>query len=161
MPSPSFPRWPGDDPVEFRLTEHPIEPAALMRGLADTRAGACVTFEGRVRDQNDGRGVRALDYEAHAPLAVREGERILAEAVERFQVIDALCVHRTGSLALGDVAVWIAVTAAHRGAAFEACRFIIDEAKARAPIWKKEHYSDGSTEWVNCATRGPESPGPG
>jgi molybdopterin synthase catalytic subunit len=64
-------------------------------------------------------------------------------------------VHRTGSLSLGDIAVWIAVSAGHRAAAFEACRFLIDEMKARLPIWKREHYADGSTEWVNCATRGP------
>ncbi len=147
--------------MTFRLTDAPIDPASLIKGFGDARAGACVTFEGRVRGQNDGKGVKALDYEAHATLAQKEGERILAEAREKFEILDALCVHRTGSLSLGDIAVWIAVVAAHRGAAFEACRFIIDESKARVPIWKKEHYSDGSTEWINCATRGPESSGPG
>jgi molybdopterin synthase catalytic subunit len=94
-----------------------------------------------------------LDYEAHPPLAEKEGERILAEARAKFPILDAACVHRTGALALGDLAVWVGVTAEHRDAAFGACRFIIDEAKARLPIWKREHYSDGTTEWVNCATR--------
>jgi molybdopterin synthase catalytic subunit len=147
--------------MDFRLTDLPIDPASILRTLGDTRAGACVTFEGRVRGQNDGKGVESLDYEAHALLATKEGGRILAEAKDKFELLDAVCVHRTGSLSLGDIAVWIAVIAAHRGAAFEACRYVIDESKARVPIWKKEHYSDGSTEWINCATRGPESPGPG
>ena len=147
--------------MNFRLTDTLIDPAALVMGFGDAHAGACVTFEGRVRNQNDGKGVQALDYEAHASLAIKEGERILAEARARFEILDAMCVHRTGSLRLGDIAVWIAVVAVHRGAAFEACRFIIDESKARVPIWKKEHYSDGSTGWINCATRGPESRGPG
>jgi molybdopterin synthase catalytic subunit len=99
--------------------------------------------------------VKTLDYEAYAPLAQKEGRRIVKEARERFPITDARCVHRTGSLSLGDIAVWIAVSAGHRAAAFEACRFLIDEMKARLPIWKREHYADGSTEWVNCATRGP------
>ena len=143
--------------MEFRLTSEPIDVAALMAGLRDTRAGACVTFEGRVRDKNGGRPVTALEYEAFAPLAGKEGGRILGEAREKFEILDAQCLHRTGRLQLGDIAVWIAVFSEHRGAAFEACHYIIDETKARVPIWKKEHYADGSTEWINCATRGPGS----
>ncbi len=143
--------------MDFRLTDQPIDPSRLMAGLGDARAGACVTFEGRVRDENEGRSVKALDYEAYAPLAQKEGQRILDEARGKFPIIGAVCVHRTGSLALGDIAVWIAVAAAHRSAAFEACRYVIDEMKARLPIWKKEHYADGATEWINCATRGPGS----
>jgi molybdopterin synthase catalytic subunit len=138
--------------LSFRLTAAPIDPSVQMEALRDVRTGACVTFEGRVRDQNGGRAVRALEYEAYGPLAESEGDRILAEALGRFQVTQAVCAHRTGSLALGDIAVWVAVTAGHRAAAFDACRFIIDEVKARVPIWKKEHYSDGSSEWINCAT---------
>jgi len=146
--------------MPFTLTGRPIDVAALMAGLGDTRAGACVTFEGRVRSQNDGRTVRGLDYEAYAPLAEREGEGILAEARGRFQIFAAVCVHRTGSLQLGDLAVWVAVTAGHRDAAFQACRYVIDETKARVPIWKKEHYADGSTEWIN-AIAGPGQGGNG
>jgi molybdopterin synthase catalytic subunit len=138
----------------FLLTAAPIDPSVLMGALRDVRTGACVTFEGRVRDQNEGREVRSLEYEAYAPLAVSEGDRILSEALARFQVTQAVCAHRTGSLALGDVAVWVAVTAGHRAAAFDACRFIIDELKARVPIWKKEHYANGASEWINCA-KGP------
>lgn len=96
----------------------------------------------------------SLDYEAFAPLAEREGERILAEAREKFSVIALGCVHRVGSLQIGDLAVWVGVAAAHRGAAFDACRYVIDEAKARLPIWKKEHYATGASEWINCAIRG-------
>jgi molybdopterin synthase catalytic subunit len=143
--------------VDFSLTGSAIDPPALMASLGDARTGAWVTFEGRVRNENGGREVKSLDYEAYASLAEKEGGRILEEARARFEVIAAVCVHRTGSLRLGDIAVWVAVTAGHRGAAFEACRYIIDETKARVPIWKREHYADGSTEWVNCAVRGPSA----
>lgn len=144
--------------MDFRLTGEAIDTAALMAALGDTRAGACVTFEGRVRQENLGRPVRALDYEAYLPLAEKEGCKVVAEAREKFQLVGALCVHRTGSLPLGDLAVWVAVTAGHRPAAFDGCRYIIDEIKARLPIWKKEHYGDGESEWVNCAAGGPARP---
>jgi molybdopterin synthase catalytic subunit len=145
--------------MNFRLTDSAIDPSAFLADFRDVRAGACVTFEGRVRDTNEGRSVRALDYEAYGPLALKEGERILEEAAGKFGILWAACVHRTGSLQLGDLAVWVAVAAAHRGAAFDACRYIIDETKARVPIWKREHYANGTTEWINCATRGPAAPG--
>ena len=142
----------------FRISAEVLDPASLMRLLPDARAGACVTFEGWVRNHNDGQPVQALDYEAYAPLAEKEGARILAEAREKFSILGAVCVHRVGALALGDMAVWVGVTAAHRGAAFDACRYIIDEAKARVPIWKKEHYAGGASAWINCATRGDHAP---
>jgi molybdopterin synthase catalytic subunit len=138
----------------FRISPTPLDSAALARTLADARAGACVTFEGWVRNRNEGQPVLSLEYEAYAPLAGSEGEKILAEARAKFTLLGAACVHRTGHLALGDLAVWVGVTAEHRGAAFDACRYIIDEAKARLPIWKKEHYASGATAWINCATRG-------
>jgi molybdopterin synthase catalytic subunit len=139
----------------FGLSNSPLDPVALKRDLLDPRAGACVTFEGWVRDHNDGRPVRSLDYEAFGELAEREGSRIIAEARAKFDVLALHCIHRVGSLQIGDLAVWVGVAAAHRGAAFDACRYVIDETKARVPIWKKEHYVDGASEWVNCATRGP------
>lgn len=142
--------------MSFWLTSAEIVPAEHAGALHGTGSGACVTFEGRVRDHSDGRTVEALDYEAYGPLAEKEGKRIIEEALGKFQVNAALCAHRTGSLKLGDLAVWVAVTAAHRGAAFDACRYIIDEVKARVPIWKKEHFADGATEWVNCAPRAGE-----
>ena len=109
-----------------------------------------MTFEGLVRNRNDGRAVLGLEYEAYVPLAEKEGELILGEAMARFNLVAASCVHRTGSVALGGLAVCVGVAAEHRGEAFEACRYIIDQAKARLPIWKREHYADGSREWVNC-----------
>jgi molybdopterin synthase catalytic subunit len=138
----------------FSLSSEPLDPTALQRALGDSRAGACVTFEGWVRNHNDGRPVLALDYEAFAVLAEREGARIVAEARERFDVLALACVHRIGALQIGDLAIWVGVAAAHRDAAFGACRYVIDEAKARVPIWKKEHYADGTSEWVNGASRG-------
>lgn len=140
--------------MNFQLSDRPIDPKALMAAFGEPGAGAVATFEGRVRNSSEGRAVRALDYEAYGPLAVKEGDRILEEARARFPILWSACVHRTGSLALGDIAVWVAVAAAHRAAAFDACRFIIDEAKLRVPIWKREHYADGSAQWVNCAPDG-------
>src|SRR4051812_38298373 len=138
----------------FRLSSEPLNPAAYQPLLQDVRAGACVTFEGWVRNQNEGQAVESLEYEAYAPLAEKEGQRILEEALAKFQVVNAICFHRVGHLQLGEAAVWVGVTAGHRGAAFDACRYIIDETKARVPIWKKEHYASGVTAWINCATRG-------
>jgi molybdopterin synthase catalytic subunit len=143
----------------FRISAHAIDGGALQRQLSDERAGACVTFEGWVRNRNEGQPVHSLEYEAYEPLAHSEGEKILAEARARFSLLGARCVHRVGHLQLGEMAVWVGVTAEHRGAAFDACRYIIDEAKARLPIWKKEHYASGATAWINCATRG-EHAGP-
>lgn len=138
----------------FAISSSPLDPAVLQRTLADARAGACVTFEGWVRNRNDGQPVQSLEYEAYAPLAEKEGALILAEARTKFALVGAAAVHRVGHLQLGELAVWVGVTAEHRGAAFDACRYIIDEAKARLPVWKKEHYVSGTTAWINCATRG-------
>lgn len=141
----------------FALATDPIEPAALKQQLEAANAGACVTFEGWVRNINDGERVDALEYETHAAIAVSEGEAVIAEAVERFDIIEAHGIHRVGKLAIGDCAVWVGVSAGHRGAAFDACRYIIDEIKHRLPIWKKEHYRKGATAWINCATRAPSA----
>ena len=139
----------------FRLSSTPLDPAALARELANPGAGALVTFEGWVRDHHDRRPVVALEYEVFAGLAEREGARVLAEVREKFPLLAAACVHRTGRLEVGGLAVWVGVAAAHRGTAFAACRHLIDEVKARVPVWKNEHFADGSpAEWVNCATRG-------
>jgi len=134
--------------MSFRILSDPIDPAALKAALVRGRAGACVVFEGWVRDMSEGRPVVSLEYEAFAPLAEREGDRIIAEAREKFSILDAACAHRTGTLSLGDLAVWVGVTAAHRGDAFEACRYIIDQAKGRVPVWKRERYADGSSTWI-------------
>ena len=136
--------------MRFRFTHSAIDTAAARRELLDPGAGGYVSFEGWVRDHNEGQEVTRLEYEAFEELAVKEGERILAEAQTRFPIKRALCIHRVGSLGLADMAVWVGVSSAHRGEAFDACRFIIDEVKHRVPIWKKEHYRSGDSGWVNC-----------
>ena len=135
--------------TRFRLSETPFDVASLRAELLDARVGGYASFEGWVRDHNDGRPVEGLRYEAYASLAEAEGERILAEACARFDILDARCVHRTGDLALGELAVWVGVAAAHRDAAFAACRFVIDEVKARVPIWKHERYVGGAADWLH------------
>ncbi len=134
----------------FSLSETPLDPQALVAEVADPHSGACVTFEGWVRNHNDGHTVLRLEYEAYAALAISEGNKIIAEVKEKFGVDHAVCVHRTGLLEITDMAIWIGVTAAHRGEAFAACRYIIDEIKHRTPIWKKEHYVNGDSGWVEC-----------
>ena len=102
-----------------------------------------------MRDHADGRAVTGLYYEAYVALAETEGARIVAEARTRFAIVDAACVHRTGDLVPGDLAVWVGVSAAHRGPAFEACRWIIDQVKARVPIWKRERYAGDDESWLH------------
>jgi molybdopterin synthase catalytic subunit len=136
--------------MRFRFTQSAIDAAQARHELLDLGAGGYVSFEGWVRDHNEGQEVTRLEYEAFQELAVKEGERIVAEALRRFPVMHALCIHRLGALGLSDMAVWAGVSSAHRGEAFDACRFIIDEVKHRVPIWKKEHYRSGDSGWVNC-----------
>jgi molybdopterin synthase catalytic subunit len=136
--------------MQFRFTDERID-TDLARGLLlDPGAGGYASFEGWVRNHNEGMDVTRLEYEAFEDLAVKEGEKIIAEAIARFAIKHAQCVHRVGSLELGDMAVWVGVSAAHRAEAFDACRYIIDEVKHRLPIWKKEHYANGDSGWVNC-----------
>jgi sulfur-carrier protein adenylyltransferase/sulfurtransferase len=134
----------------FRFSSTPLDGSALRAELDDPACGGFAAFEGWVRDHNEGRRVRRLEYEAFEPLAIREGERIIAEAIARFGVEHASCAHRIGALDIGETAVWVGVTARHRDEAFRACRYIIDEVKHRVPIWKKEHYENGDSGWVNC-----------
>lgn len=134
----------------FTLQDTPLHADALKQALGDPRAGACVTFEGWVRNHNEGQVVTALEYEAYPELAISEGQAIVAEALRRFAITSAVCVHRTGRLAIGELAVWVGVSAPHRQAAYDASRFIIDAIKHRVPIWKKEFYANGDSGWVNC-----------
>jgi molybdopterin synthase catalytic subunit len=134
----------------FELTDQPISPSAETSHLQNASAGALATFEGWVRNHNEGKDVDRLEYEAYASMAMKEGERIVAEAREKFDLLDARCVHRTGDLGIGEIAVWVGVSSVHRGPAFDACKYIIDQTKSRVPIWKKEHYTRGDAEWVAC-----------
>ena len=133
----------------FHLSEAPILIVPLRDQLSHQTAGALASFEGWVRDHNDGRAVNGLRYEAYAALAEKEGDKVLDEALDKFAIVDARCVHRVGDLVVGDLAVWVGVSAAHRGAAFDACRYIIDEVKSRVPIWKHERYREGDTGWLH------------
>ena len=135
--------------ARFALAVTPLDPAGLQAALRDDRAGACASFEGWVRNHNEGRAVDGLRYEAYVDLAEREGQAILDEAMRRFDIVGAACEHRIGELAIGDLAVWVGVSAAHRDAAFAACRWIIDEVKARVPIWKHERYAEGDAGWLH------------
>lgn len=136
--------------TRFRISATPLEEVDLRGSLADEKAGGYVSFEGWVRDCNEGQAVTSLEYEAYAELAEKEGSRILSEVAGKFSVLGARCFHRVGHLRLGEMAVWVGVTAVHRDDAFLACRSIIDEVKKRVPIWKKEHYQGGDSGWIGC-----------
>ena len=134
---------------DFALAATAIDATALRSALGSDRAGAVVCFEGVVRDHSEGRAVRRLAYQAYAPLAEAEGARIVAAARARHAIERIVCVHRVGELAIGEIAVFVGVSAAHRDAAFAACREVIDEVKRSVPIWKKEHYADGESAWLH------------
>ena len=133
----------------FQLADTPVVLAPLRDALLHPTAGAFASFEGWVRDHNDGRAVHGLRYEAYTALAEKEGERVLQDALQNFAIVDARCMHRVGNLAVGELAVWVGVSAAHRDAAFQACRYIIDEVKSRVPIWKHERYREGGAVWLH------------
>ncbi|MEM7282949.1 MAG: molybdenum cofactor biosynthesis protein MoaE, partial [Pseudomonadota bacterium] len=136
--------------MSFEFSTSTIDGEQLKQSLMSPYCGGYSSFEGWVRDHNEGHSVSKLEYEAYEALAVKEGECILQEAIDKFDIKEASCVHRVGALDIGDMAVWVGVSAAHRDAAFKACRYIIDQVKVRVPIWKKEHYLDGDSGWVNC-----------
>ena len=135
---------------DFEISSDPIDPRAVRARLEDPSCGAYVQFDGWVRNHNEGRKVLRLEYEIYQLLAEKEGQRIIDESLERFAIHNAFAVHRSGLMELSEAAVVVGVSSPHRDAAFEACRYIIDQAKVRLPIWKKEHYTSGETEWINC-----------
>lgn len=135
----------------FHLSEEKLDLEALRTAIAGPAFGACVTFEGLVRNQNLGREVECLQYEAYPAMALKEGGKIVVETLGLFPIQQVHCVHRVGMLAIGDVAIWIGVASAHRREAFQACSHVIDQIKLRVPIWKREFYSDGEPHWVGCA----------
>ncbi len=141
-------RWPVAD--SMRISKISIEPDELREALTDKAAGGYVAFEGWIRNENEGQEVLRLEYEVYEPLAVKEGAKIIEEARAKYPIMHADCVHREGLLELGECAVWVGVTSAHRDEAFAACRYIIDEVKVRLPVWKKEYYVNGDSGWVNC-----------
>jgi molybdopterin synthase catalytic subunit len=139
--------------IAARLHREPIDPLALLRDVSEPRNGAIVLFLGVVRDVNDGRGVTGIEYSAYEAMAARELTDIAQEAAARFDVRDLAIEHRLGELELQEASVGIAVAHPHRAQAYEASRWLIEELKRRVPIWKREHYVDGTREWVDPSGR--------
>lgn len=136
-----------------RLTRDPIDPAALLRLASRPANGALLLFVGVVRDVNDGRHVTGIEYSAYEAMAATELAAIANEAVLRFGTPNVVIEHRLGELALEEASVGIAVGHPHRGAAYDASRWIIEQLKRRVPIWKREHYVDGTRDWVDPSGR--------
>ena len=133
------------------IVSRPIELATLLAEVAAHSNGATVLFSGTVRDVNDDRAVSGIDYQAYISMAEDELGRIVAEACARFLTNDVVAEHRIGTLMLGDVSVAVAAAHPRRGGAFDAARYVIEQIKVRLPIWKLEHYVDGTREWVDAA----------
>jgi len=137
-------------PVSVRLVavrDQPLDVAEVTAAVSDPAAGGLAVFVGTVRDHDGGQPVDRLEYSAHPTAEVRLAE-VAAEVAAEFDVVAVAAVHRVGALAIGDLAVVSAVSAAHRGTAFEASRALIDRLKERVPIWKHQLFADGSEEWV-------------
>jgi molybdopterin synthase catalytic subunit len=141
--------------MRIALTGNAIDIARLTSEVASPSHGAIASFLGIVRSSNDGRAVSGIDYSAYDAMAAREMERIAAEAGDRFQTQAIVVEHRLGFLAVGEASVAIVVSHERRAPALDAVRYIIEELKARVPIWKCEHYSDGSRDWVHAGTGAP------
>ena len=133
----------------IRLTHDPIDYFALTESVRTSAAGAVVSFLGTVREMTDGRRTVALDYDAYPEMATAKMQELADRAREKWPVTGVAISHRLGHLELGDISVAVAVSAPHRHQAFDAGRFLIDELKIVVPIWKKENWSDGTTEWVH------------
>ena len=138
----------------FRTTDHTIDLAEIVRYVTDPQAGAIATFIGTTRNHNDGRRVIALDYEAYRDMAEKELARIGADAARQWPICRMAIVHRLGPVQIGEASVAIAVSSAHRDAAFAASRFAIEEIKKTVPIWKKEVFEGGEV-WIGTQSGEP------
>lgn len=136
--------------VRAEVCEAPVDVAELAAAVEDRAAGAVVTFDGRVRDHDAGRGVKGIAYSAH-PSAGEVVAQIAAEIAARPGLRALAVVHRCGELGVGQTALAVAVSADHRGPAFEAVHDIVEEIKRRLPVWKRQLFDDGSAEWSNIA----------
>jgi len=134
------------------LTREPIDTAALTRGAGRPDCGAVVLFLGTTRNHHEGRAVTRLEYEAYEPMALEALAVIERAATGRFDVASCAIVHRLGEVPIGEASVAVIVAAAHRGAAFDASRWAMDELKRTVPIWKKEFFADGGEDWVKGAS---------
>jgi molybdopterin synthase catalytic subunit len=135
----------------MRITQDPVDAKDFLSAQARPSCGAVASFVGIVRDHDHGKAVKALFYECYPSMAEKELEAIVREAHRRWTLEDVRVIHRVGLLKIGDVAVAIAVFSAHRDEAFLACRYVIEQIKERAPIWKKQIFEDGTAEWTTCA----------
>ena len=130
------------------VTESVIDPMTVLARVGDDGDGAAILFLGVVRDHADGRSVSGMRYDAYVEMAEPVLEEIAREAADRLGTSRIAVTHRVGELAIGDVSVAIAASSPHRAESFDASRYVIEEIKKRLPIWKKEHYTDGSVSWV-------------
>jgi molybdopterin synthase catalytic subunit len=138
-------------PYLFRICSETIEDSAIWHdrlSYIPPNAGGVIIFEGRVRNISHNKPVNYLIYEAYEELAKSEGEKIIEEAKKLNSIETALCLHRTGCLRVGELALWLQVTARHRQAAFSAAEYIIEQLKKRVPIWKNEFYMDKTSDWI-------------
>lgn len=135
-----------------RIVREPIDVLAVSTSVSSEANGAVALFVGTVRSRNEGRDVDGIEYSAYEEMAAKEMERILSEASDKFSVADMTIEHRVGELKIGDASIAVAVGHPHRSPALDAMRYIVEQTKARAPIWKLEHYVDGTREWVNAGT---------
>lgn len=133
----------------FSLSETTIDAQKLKNQNEDISCGAFVCFEGWIRNHNQGKKVTSLEYKSYQGLAIKEGNKIIEEALDKYEIANASCCHRIGLLQIGEMAIWVGVSAAHRDAAFKACRYILDQVKSRVPIWKNENWADGHSGWIN------------
>ena len=131
------------------IVDRAIDPSTLLEEVARRSNGATILFLGTVRDKHAGRAVTGMEYSAYRSMAEREMASIAREAADQFGTDDIVIEHRVGSLELGDASVAIAVAHPHRGKAYDASRYVIEQLKRRVPIWKLEHYTDGTREWVD------------
>lgn len=131
------------------VADEPIDIPALVAAVAHPGAGAIASFVGAVRDTNEGAAVTGIEYEAYAPMADRELRAILAEGEARWPGVRVAARHRVGYLRVGEVSVAVAAASPHRGPAFDACRYVVEQLKRRVPVWKCEHYADGRRAWVD------------
>ena len=134
----------------FALLDKPIDDRRLKLALLNDQSGALATFEGCVRNHNNARPVTKLTYYGYEKLAINQGEKLITQAKQQFDIINAVAIDRIGELAIGGMAVWIGVTAHHRYPAFDACRWLLDAIKADIPVWKQEFYADSEESlWLS------------
>lgn len=132
------------------IVKSKIHADVLLSNLSNLTCGAVVTFDGRVRNHNDGKEITNLYYECYYPMALKVMNEIKEETHKKWDVKNIIAIHRIGNVPIGEIAVWIGVSSVHRKEAFNACEFMINEIKHKVPIWKKETYIDGVSNWVDC-----------